>query len=74
VPYLAALAALLVLVAVPRRARWASGLAGLVLAGAIVALGAGLPGGGAAAARSYARITRWMPSGPPAAPAATDRP
>jgi hypothetical protein len=64
VPYLAALAALLVLVAVPRRERWRAGIAGLALAGAILALYGAAPGGGAAAARSYARITTWMPSGP----------
>lgn len=64
VPYLAALAGLLVLVAVPRRARLRSGLAGLALAGALVALYGAVPGGGAAAARSYARIATWMPSGP----------
>jgi len=64
VPYLAAVAGLLLLVAVPRRERWRSGVAGLALAAAILALYGAVPGGGAAAARSYARITSWMPSGP----------
>jgi hypothetical protein len=64
IPYLAAIAALLGLVAVPRRARWRSGVAGLALAACILALYGAVPGGGAAAARSYARIQTWMPGGP----------
>jgi len=64
VPYLAALAALLAIAAVPRRERLRAGVAGLVLAAGILAAYGALPGGGAAAARSYARITTWMPSSP----------
>lgn len=64
VPYLAAVGALVAIAAVPRRARLLSGLAGVALAGVIIALYGALPGGGAAARRSYARITTWMPSGP----------
>jgi hypothetical protein len=64
VPYLAAVAALLLLIAVPRRARWRAGVGGLALAAAILAAYGAVPGGGAAAARSYARIVTWMPGGP----------
>jgi hypothetical protein len=64
VPYLLALVALLGLIAVPRRARWRAGVAGLVLAAGILSLYRAAPGGGAAAARSYGRITTWMPGGP----------
>jgi hypothetical protein len=64
IPYLAALLGLLLLAAVPRRERWRAGLAGLALAGGLGALYGAAPGGGAAAARSYERITTWMPSGP----------
>jgi hypothetical protein len=64
VPYLAALAALLLLIAVPRPARWRAGLAGLVLAAGLLALYRAAPEGGRAAARSYARIVSWMPGDP----------
>ncbi|HWM87625.1 MAG TPA: hypothetical protein VNO33_17345 [Kofleriaceae bacterium] len=64
VPYLVAIAGLLALVAVPRRERLRAGVAGLILAAGIVALYGTAPGGGSAAARSYARITTWMPGGP----------
>lgn len=63
-PYLVALALLLVIAAVPRRERALAGLAGLVLAAGIVAAYGTFAGGGAAAKQSYARITTWMPSGP----------
>jgi hypothetical protein len=64
VPYLAAVAALVAIAAVPRRERLLPGVAGVALAGVILALYGALPGGGAPARRSYARITTWMPSGP----------
>ena len=70
IPYFAALAALLVLVAVPRRARWPAGAAGIALAAGIVALYGAAPKSGAPAARSYARIVTWMPSGPAVPPRA----
>jgi hypothetical protein len=64
VPYLVALALLLVWIAVPARNRLLSGALGVVLAGALVAALALAPGGGKPAARSYWRVTTWMPSGP----------
>ncbi|HUS63602.1 MAG TPA: hypothetical protein VMZ28_03625 [Kofleriaceae bacterium] len=64
VPYLLALLALLVWIAVPARNRILSGGLGLALAGALVAALALAPGGGKPAATSYWRITTWMPSGP----------
>jgi len=61
VPYLLAVAGLLVWLAVPRRDRLRAGLVGLALAGVLLALTSLAPGGGAPAARSYHRITTWMP-------------
>ena len=60
-PYLAALAVLLVWLAVPRRDRLRAGLVGLAAAGVLFALTSLAPGGGPPAARSYKRITTWMP-------------
>ena len=61
VPYLLALSALLAWLAIPRRDRLRAGLVGLALAGGLLALTSLAPGGGAPAARSYQRITTWMP-------------
>ncbi len=61
VPYLLALAALLGWLAVPRRDRLRAGLTGLALAGILLALTSLAPHGGTPAARSYHRITTWMP-------------
>lgn len=61
IPYLLALAALLVWLAVPRKGLLRPGLAGLALAGVLLALTSLAPRGGAPAARSYQRITTWMP-------------
>jgi hypothetical protein len=60
-PYLAVLAALLVWIAVPGRRWLRSGALGLALAAALLLAYRAAPGGGAPAARSYWRITTWMP-------------
>ena len=61
VPYGLALAALLAWGAVPGR-RWLRGGAlGLALAATLLVAYRAAPGGGAAAERSYQRITTWMP-------------
>jgi hypothetical protein len=61
VPYLVALAGLLVWLAVPARDRVRAGALGLAAAAALLALTALAPHGGPPAARSYHRITTWMP-------------
>ena len=61
VPYLVAVAGLVVWLAAPRKDRLRGGLAGLAVAAVLIALTSLAPHGGAPAARSYHRITTWMP-------------
>jgi hypothetical protein len=61
IPFLGAVAGLLVLVAIPRRDRLLPGAVGLAAAVLLLTLTSFAPGGGAPAARSYHRITTWMP-------------
>ena len=63
VPYFAAVAALLGLIAVPRRQRLRAGVVGLALGVLLVASYRVFPGGGQPASDAYHRITTWMPGG-----------
>ncbi len=61
IPYLFAVAGLVLLIAIPRRDRLLPGAVGLAAAILLVALTSLAPHGGVPAARSYQRITTWMP-------------
>jgi hypothetical protein len=61
IPYLVALTALLAYLAIGRRERLRAGLVGLAVAALLLVATSLAPHGGAAAARSYQRITTWMP-------------
>jgi hypothetical protein len=60
-PYFVALAALVALVAVPARDRLRAGVVGVAAAILLLAATSLAPYGGPSAARSYQRITTWMP-------------